>query len=155
MNDQLVTSLLKNACDDSIGVVDSRFLCQSIGILDPKPPLSINPDTPLSEAVKFMQDKKVGCLCILDTNDNLLGIFTERDVLKYFGSEDRAVSSLMTSNVMTATMDAPIAYALNLMSHGGFRHLPIVDDKSACVGIISVKDIVDYIAGRMTEALLA
>ncbi len=154
MSDQLVTSLLKNACDESIGVVDSRFLCQSIGILDPKPPLSVKPETPLSEAVKVMQIKKVGCLCILDGKENLLGIFTERDVLKFFASEDKPVSSLMTGNVMTATMDAPIAYALNLMSHGGFRHLPIVDDAGACVGIISVKDIVDYIAGRMTEALL-
>lgn len=154
MSDELVTSLLRNACDESIGVVDSRFLCQSIGILNPKTPLTIAPETPLSEAVRFMQTKKVGCLCILDIRENLLGIFTERDVLKYFGTVDKPVSSLMTRNVMTATMDAPIAYALNLMSHGGFRHLPIIDESGACVGIISVKDIVDFIAERMTQALL-
>jgi CBS domain-containing protein len=154
MSDDLVIALLKNACEESVGVIDSRFLCQSIGILNPKVPLSVPPETRLSEAVVVMQKHKVGCLCILDKAERLLGIFTERDVLKFFGMPDATVGELMTKDVMTSSMDSPIAYALNLMSHGGFRHLPIVDEDGMCVGIISVKDIVDYIAGQMTEALL-
>ena len=51
----------------------------------------------------------------------------------------------MTPDPEVLTPDAPIVYALNKMSVGGFRHVPLVDELQRPVGIVSVKDIIDYI----------
>ena len=77
----------------------------------------------------------------------LIGIITERDLLlKLDQAElDAPIGRLMTSDPEVLTPDDPIVYALNKMSVGGFRHIPLVDSERRPVGIVSVKDIIDYI----------
>lgn len=157
MDKHKVESLLKRACSDTIGLLPTGFLCQSLGVLDPKEPYVVKGDMELQEAVKIMRDKKVGCLVILDDSRKMIGIFTERDLLtKGFGQDpERPLSDFMTKNPTAASLMDPMAYALNLMSHGGFRHLPLIDPDGDVVGMISIKDIVDFIAGKMTESLMS
>jgi len=157
MEKSKVEELLRRACTDTIGLLPTGFLCQSIGVLDPREPYIIDHETSLEDSVDIMKTKRIGCLVIKDSSKKMVGIFTERDLLlKAFGNDiTRPVSDYMTKNPTSAHLMDPMAYALNLMSHGGFRHLPLIDDDGDVVGIISIKDIVDFIAHKMTESLLS
>ena len=157
MEKNKVEELLRRACTDTIGLLPTGFLCQSIGVLDPREPYIIDHKTSLEDSVDIMKTKRIGCLVIKDDSKKMVGIFTERDLLlKAFGNDiARPVSDFMTKNPTAAHLMDPMAYALNLMSHGGFRHLPLIDDDGDVVGIISIKDIVDFIAHKMTESLLS
>jgi CBS domain-containing protein len=94
-----------------------------------------------------MRENRVGCVLVVD-GASLVGIVTERDLLmKLQGADlDRSVDELMTRDPETLHPDDPIAYALNLMSDGGFRHVPLVDAQHRPVGVVSVKDVVNYLA---------
>jgi CBS domain-containing protein len=61
----------------------------------------------------------------------------------------------MTKEPMTVTPEVTLAYALNLMSQGGFRHLPVVDDAGRPSGVLSVKDVIDLIVSQFVEDALA
>ena len=89
----------------------------------------------------------------------MVGIFTERDILtKLVGTGyDPArvqVDGVMTRNPETLTPDDPIAYAMQIMSVGGFRHVPLVDADQRPVDILSVKDIVDYVVEHFPREIL-
>ena len=93
-----------------------------------------------------MREHRIGCVLVVQ-DERLVGIITERDLLlKLDGTNlDRPIGDLMTPDPEVLTPDAPIVYALNKMSVGGFRHVPLVDELQRPVGIVSVKDIIDYI----------
>ncbi|MCB0359791.1 MAG: CBS domain-containing protein, partial [Bdellovibrionales bacterium] len=59
------------------------------------------------------------------------------------------LSEVMTSSPHTQTMTSTMAFCLTMMSEGGYRHIPIVDDDDIPIGLVSVKDIVDYIVGQL------
>ncbi|MCK6494826.1 CBS domain-containing protein [bacterium] len=99
-----------------------------------------------------MARERRGAVCVVE-KDELVGIFTERDVLmrvalKGLDLEKTPISSVMTSNPITLKADATLAYALNQMAVAGFRHLPLMDGKKA-VGMVSVKDVVRYMSENM------
>ena len=87
-----------------------------------------------------------------------MGVFTERDVIT------RTVfrGDSATANVEVVTAKAPetleatdnIAFVLNKMSVGGYRHIPIVDDSGTPVGVLSVRDIVDFLADLFPQEIL-
>ena len=142
------------------GLLDNRFLAQSLGVLNPHSPLLVKQEIKVSEAIEILQKHKIGCLIVTDVMGHIQGIFTERDVLTKVAMKDihptkAPVASVMTPNPQTATMTTSVAFALNMMSHGGYRHLPIVDDEGFPVGVISVKDIVDFLAQAVTKDLSA
>ena len=98
------------------------------------------------EAVAIMREHHVGCVLVVE-GERLAGILTERDLLLKMehADLDGPVSRLMTPDPETLSPDDPIVYALNKMSVGGFRHVPLVDGDGRPVGVVSVKDVVDYI----------
>jgi CBS domain-containing protein len=105
-----------------------------------------------------MKEYRVGCV-LVEKEGRLLGIFTERDILtKLVGTGyDPAkvqVDEVMTRDPETLTSDDPIAFAMQRMSVGGFRHVPLVDPNGRPVGILSVKDIVDYLAEHFPREVL-
>jgi CBS domain-containing protein len=120
--------------------------------------VAVPPGTTIGEAARIMKEHRVGCV-LVEERGKLLGIFTERDILtKLVGTGyDPAkvqVDGVMTRNPETLTPDDPIAFALQRMSVGGFRHLPLVDRDGRPVGILSVKDIVDYLAEHFPREVL-
>jgi CBS domain-containing protein len=104
--------------------------------------LTIDPDAPLAEAARRMASRGVGAVVVLD-GDRLTGILTERDVLKAvaggFQAEAR-VRDWMTRHPETVESDDATDHAAALMIHGGFRHLPVVDE-GRTVGILSIRDL--------------
>lgn len=153
-------SNIYSACSLGVQLIPPTLLCDSIGSIGLKDPLVVKPDTTLAECIATLQRHKVGSLLVVDDDGKLAGIFTERDcIMKVMGKvdslKDAIVSDFMTKNPVRERPEASIAFALNLMSHGGFRHVPIVDQDDVPIGIVSVKDVVDHIVMRMLEAIYA
>ncbi len=127
-------------------------LSQSVGLLNPEPPILMQENDLVSECVERLKNEKGGSILITSPDGKLSGIFTERDVLKkVVGNESvmkGPLSAVMTKNPMTIQMTSPLAFSLQLMSEGGFRHVPIVDDEGYPLGCISMKDIVDEVVRR-------
>jgi len=127
-------------------VLDQRMIREPIRLLQPRDPLALPPTATVSDAVRMMREHRVGCVLVVAVG-RLVGILTERDLLLKLEQADlgRPLAELMTADPEVLSPDDPIVYALNKMSVGGFRHVPLVDAEGRPVGVISVKDIVDYI----------
>ncbi len=144
--------------ESNFGAIDNRFLSQSVGLLNPHHPISIDDTASVKETLQLLQDNKIGCIVLTNKEGKVSGIFSERDVvlkiiLKDISLGKTPISEFMTKEPKTATMTTTIAFALNMMSSGGYRHVPIVDDESFPIGIISVKDIVDHLSGTILQDL--
>jgi CBS domain-containing protein len=104
--------------------------------------LIIDPQERLAEAARRMVGRGVGAVLVMD-GDKLEGILTERDVLKAVATglaQDARVREWMTRHPETIEASEPTGQAAALMIHGGFRHLPVVDDRKV-VGIVSIRDL--------------
>ena len=127
-------------------VLDQRMIREPIRHLNPRVPLALPPTATCREAVRTMREHRIGCVLVVE-GERLAGILTERDLLLKMeeGGLGRPIRELMTAEPEVLTLEAPIVYALNKMSVGGFRHIPLVDEAGRAVGVVSVKDIIDYI----------
>jgi CBS domain-containing protein len=149
---------IQSACAVGLQLIPPTILCDSIGSIGLKEPLTVPPSTTLAECIRLMQQRRVGSILITGPNGKVQGIFTERDCLmKVVGAvpslEAVTVADFMTKNPFRERPEASLAFALNLMSNGGFRHVPIVDQDDIPIGIISVKDVVEHIVNRMLSAI--
>jgi CBS domain-containing protein len=110
------------------------------------------------EAIGLMQEGRVGCVLVV-LGGRLMGIFTERDVLIHVvGRSVDAVKTpvrrLMTADPEYLRPTDSIAYALNAMSLGGYRHIPLVDDARRPVGVISVRDVINYLVRLFPKSVM-
>jgi CBS domain-containing protein len=99
-----------------------------------------------------MREERIGAL-LVTKDDRPVGIFTERDVLRRvalstIGPETR-LGDVMTPDPEALNMEAGIAFALNRMIVGGFRHVPIVDQDGRAVGVLSVREVVAFIVSLL------
>ena len=109
-------------------------------------------------AIEAMNEHRTGCVLVAE-HDRLVGVFTERDVLTKVAAQglsidETAVEEVMTRDPEWLTLDDGIAYALNMMSVGGFRHIPLVDDELRPAGVVAMRDIVDFIVDLFPEEVL-
>jgi CBS domain-containing protein len=102
------------------------------------------PSTTVGEAAVIMARAKVGSTLVME-GDRLLGIFTERDVVRALSRSVQSpadpVSGWMTPNPQTIFASDAIEVALRRMLSGGFRHLPVVDTGGRVVGMLSMRDL--------------
>lgn len=111
--------------------------------------LGVPPETSVSKVIAAMKEARLGCALVIE-GGKLCGIFTERDVLKKVSgnnanSDDPPVRKLMSPNPEFLHETDSVATALNKMSMGRYRHLPVEkSDGSYCV--TSVKHVLKYIA---------
>ena len=125
----------------------------SIDILVPKKPVTVQATASARDAINDMVGHGIGCL-IVEQDSQLVGIVTERDVLNKISENlplDQPISEFMTASPTTIESNESIAYALHQMDVGGYRHLPVVDDKGTPIGIISVRDILRFLCIRFAE----
>lgn len=105
--------------------------------------LTAETGTTIAEAASLMAQRRVGSALVLE-DDQLIGIFTERDIVKALSQDasaiHQAIAHWMTRNPQTISSDATVDEALERMLDGGFRHLPVVDD-DRMVGMISMRDL--------------
>lgn len=112
----------------------------------------------VAAAAREMVSKRIGS--VLVTRDSILvGILTERDLLNRmvespFDPGATALQDLMTREVHALRPHDTVAVAIHRMSQGRHRHLPLVDDRQRPVGLVSVRDIVDYLAVLFPHKIL-
>jgi CBS domain-containing protein len=123
---------------------------ESVARLKLSPPEALRPTDTVADAVKAMQERGAGCVLICTEGPLLQGIFTERDLMTRVLEPGRPLSmplaEVMTPEPIAVHRTEPIASALRLMQKGNYRHLPVVDESGAPVGLLSVKRIINYMA---------
>ncbi|MEK6565644.1 MAG: CBS domain-containing protein [Bacteroidota bacterium] len=140
-----------------VKTLDSSTFKKPIRNIRVKRPLTLSPDKTVAEAVEMMQKNRVGCLLVVE-KEKMVGIFTERDVLLKVagkkGVESMKLREVMTPKVEGFEPDDSVAYVLNAMHVGGYRHVPVVDEKGKPVAVISIKDIVGFLIEHFSEDIL-
>ena len=136
--------------------IERSVLSDRIAVLNPKPPVTVSPETAVSEVLDLLVKKGIGCVFVVEA-DRLVGVFTERDSLMRIGADaseirNSAVSQFMTPNPQSLPLNAKIAFAVRMMDVGGYRHIPVVDASFRPVGAISARDILRYFAEKLSVA---
>jgi len=129
--------------------IEASIMKESLAALKPKKPVIVAPDTTVAEAVAKLCEHNIGCVLVGDA-DHVQGILSERDVLlrvadRYDQVAGEPVSTLMTPEPRMLDVETPIAFALNHMAVGDFRHVPVTTE-GRLVGIISVRDLLTFLS---------
>ncbi|HAF41095.1 MAG TPA: CBS domain-containing protein [Sphingobium sp.] len=109
--------------------------------------IQVKPTDSVLSAVQLLADKRIGCVPVVENGD-VLGIFSERDLLYRVASDgaaalDHTVGEVMTAPAITIDDQTPVLHGLSLMTKRRVRHLPVVID-GKLVGLISIGDLVKF-----------
>jgi CBS domain-containing protein len=143
-------------------VFDARLLEERLDILPARRPLVLSASATVTDAMQEMQRERRGCVLITEDGTpatRLTGIFTERDILYRIVNRGRNPATLPLREVMTpdpesVPHEASIAWVLNQMAVGGFRHIPVVDEAGRPVFVISVRDVVQLLVEFFPREIL-
>lgn len=134
--------------------MDARTLSLPISTLNLNQPCCVGVGTWVSEAIHLMQSGRFGCILVVDEQQHLVGIITDRDLLvhimgKGLNPANVKVDDIMTSSPESLRANDPIAFALNRMHLGHYRHIPLIvsdGERIYPVGMVSSKDILNHVA---------
>jgi CBS domain-containing protein len=130
----------------------------TVGELSPRPHARVHVDDAMWKVVGEMKSKGRGA-ALVEEDGALVGIFTERDLLNRIDYGDAlwshvVVRDVMTPHPMVIRSDDSLNEALRRLTAGHRRHLPIVDQRGRVLGLISIRDILTYIAERFPEEMM-
>lgn len=139
-------------------VLDSNTFKKPVKNVKVRKPLVLKMGQTVKDAVQLMQDKDLGCVLIVK-DGKLAGILTERDVLMKTVGAGKDIAKVKVEEIMTADPESfqpedSVAFVLNAMSVGGYRHVPIVDEQDRPIAVVSVKDIIGFIVDHFPEEVL-
>ncbi len=108
--------------------------------------VTTTPSKKVAEAVAVLARRKIGALVVVDEGNRIVGIVSERDIVRLIATEaadalEQPVSAIMTKAVMTCGEGETIDSVMARMTRGRFRHLPVVGNGRLC-GIVSIGDVV-------------
>lgn len=100
----------------------------------------------LAEAARELMDKRVGCVVVLDGDGEMIGILSERDIVRQLAERgaaclDDTVASAMTQTVVTLHVEETVDFGLAMMTDRRIRHLPVVRE-GRLIGLVSIGDLV-------------
>ena len=110
------------------------------------------PTVTLEEAIAVLTRHRIGALVVLGAEERVIGILSERDIVRALseqgaGALKQPLSQVMTRTVITCSEADPISEIMDRMTRGRFRHIPVVE-QDRLVGIVSIGDVVKQ---RLTE----
>jgi CBS domain-containing protein len=158
IDDQIDEDLgIANEQDESGTSLSADSFTKAISSIKSPSVITLDEETTLGDTVELMQKRKIGSI-VLTKNSELSGIITERDLLmKVLGLKDDwknlKVKEVMTSNPQSLQSGDELAYVLNNMHVGGYRHIPIVDESNVPVSMISIKDVVSWILDHFPQEI--
>jgi CBS domain-containing protein len=129
-----------------------------VGDLSPRPYAVVDIDDAMWKVVEAMKSKGRGAV-LVEEGGALVGIFTERDLVSRLDHDDALWSHVIVRDVMTPhptviRREDSVAEALRLLVQGRRRHLPIVDGKGKVLGLLSIRDILTYVASKFPEEMM-
>lgn len=147
---------------DSKRTFDARLLEEPLTSLPTRPPLVMAETGSVKDAMQAMQRRHRGCVLVTadgSARSPLTGIFTERDILLKVIDCGKNPATLVLRDVMTADpeslmLDGKIAWALNMMTVGGYRNLPVIDADGCPVLILGMRDIVQVLVESFPAEIL-
>ncbi|MBI1847724.1 MAG: CBS domain-containing protein [Candidatus Rokubacteria bacterium] len=152
--DEYTTETGDAEVDVTRAVLDAR-----IAVLASAEPICLPATATVREAIQRMLARRQAGVLIVDGDGRLAGIFTERDVLTRVVGPGRdpartPLADVMTPNPEALTAAHRVAYAIHCMSVAGYRTVPLVDDAGRPIGIVTVGDVVRWLADLFPEAIL-
>ena len=110
--------------------------------------VTIEPSASLAAAAKLLAEKRIGAVLILGADRRIVGILSERDIVRALGERgtsalEEPVSQTMTRKVSTCIETEMVSNIMERMTAGKFRHMPVVDQGQP-VGMISIGDVVKH-----------
>jgi len=122
--------------------------------------ITVEPTAPLSIAIDMLAKYRIGALVVTGTDSRVIGIVSERDVVHALAERGadalrQPLAEVMTRKVITCTERDKLVELMEQMTHGKFRHIPVVE-QSRLIGIVSIGDVVKHRVEEMqrdTEAL--
>jgi CBS domain-containing protein len=139
--------------------LEGALLTDTVRLLAPSEPIRCRIETTVHEAITEMAAKRRAAVVIVDAEGRLVGIFTERDLLRRVAVPGRdprqtRLGEVMTPNPETLAPHDLIAYAINRLHHASYRTIPLVDAGRKPIGIMTVADIVQWLADLFPEAII-
>ncbi len=147
------------ALDGEFRKLEDALLSDQVRLLAPSEPIRMSADATVGDAVTRMVENRRAAVVIVDATGRLVGIFTERDLLTRVVSLGRELSRTRLGDVMTSSPEAlaphdRICFAINRMHGAGYRTIPLVDDQHHPIGVVTVNDVVSWLARVFPEAIL-
>ena len=110
--------------------------------------ISMQPHRTLAEAIRTLSEKRIGAVIVMGADGALVGILSERDIIRALGelggaALESAVSRSMTSKVVTCRPQTSVDELMEIMTTGRFRHVPVVEN-GRVTGIVSIGDVVKH-----------
>jgi CBS domain-containing protein len=110
--------------------------------------ISTGPTETVAATANLLNDRRIGAVIVRDAKDNVIGVVSERDIIRGIALNgasalDMEVRDLMTSEVVTCKPTDTISEVMRVMTTRRFRHLPVMED-GALKGMISIGDVVKY-----------
>lgn len=121
--------------------------------------ITIDISTNTQDAIDLLIENNIGAASVIE-NEVLKGIFGERDLLRKVLNKDIGdlsqipVTQFMKVDPKTAKPDNMLDTAILYMAHGGFRHLPIVDEQQHPIGMVSIRDVISYLIDVFPQEVL-
>ena len=139
--------------------LEGALLNDAVNLLSPSEPIRLPATATVHEAITKMLANRRAAVVIVDGDGRLIGIFTERDVLTRVVGQSRDVQGTTLAEVMTRDPEAlspqdRICFAVNRMNNAGYRTVPLVDAERRPIGIVTVSDVVKWLAEIFPEAVL-
>ena len=131
----------------------------TVDVLTPAEPVCLRETATVTEAAQRMVQARQAAVLIVDAKGRLTGIFTERDLLTRVigrGVEPKGtpLSAVMTPNPEVLSLSDRVAYAVHCMSVAGYRTVPLVDADRRPVGIVTVSDVIRWLATLFPTTVL-
>jgi CBS domain-containing protein len=120
--------------------------------------ICIEPTADLAAAAKLLSSHRIGALAVLDAHGRLVGILSERDIVRTMADVGSAalqlpVAQVMTRNVSTCDVNDSISSVMERMTQGKFRHMPVLDNDRPA-GMVSIMDVLKFHINQL-EACIA
>ena len=105
-------------------------------------------------ASQKLEEKKIGCMPVLDKNKNVIGIISERDLSQFIYKErfnlSISISQIMSKNLVTCDLNTSVTELMDEMTKKKIRHILIMEDKKL-LGIVSIGDVVNHIIEKYKD----
>jgi CBS domain-containing protein len=139
--------------------ISSAVFNDTVSILSPAEPVCLGESVSVSEAAQRMLQARQAAVLVVDAAGRLTGIFTERDLLtrvvgRGLDPKTATLAAVMTREPEVLSPRDRVAYAVHCMSVAGYRTVPLVDAERRPIGIVTVNDVIRWLANHFPATVL-